>query len=62
VKETSFISIFDAGIYGWPWASANCFTKDLVINGKDVLVSSFGDIDRIQEQMSESKWPEDFKS
>jgi len=42
--------------------NGNCFTKDLVINGKDELVSSFGDIDRIREQMSDPKWLDDFKS
>jgi len=28
----------------------------------DELVSSFGDIDRIKEQMSDPKWLNDFKS
>ena len=42
--------------------NGNCFTKDLVINGRDELVSSFGDIDRIREQMSDPKWLDDFKS
>jgi hypothetical protein len=41
--------------------NGNCFTKDLVINGRDELVSSFGDTDRIREQMSDTKWLDDFK-
>jgi len=42
--------------------NGNCFTKDLVVNGRDELVSSFGDIDRIREQMSDPKWLDNFRS
>jgi len=40
----------------------NCFTKDLVKNGRDELVTSFGDVDRIREQMSKPEWLDDFKA
>jgi len=40
--------------------SGNCFTKDMVINGRDELVTSSGDIDRIRSQMSNPEWLDKF--
>jgi uncharacterized protein len=37
------------------------FTKDLIdSSGRDLLVSRFGDIERIMDQMSDPKWIDDF--
>ena len=38
------------------------FTKDLVENGRDTLVTALGDIVRIQKQMSDADWIDGFKA
>ena len=38
------------------------FTKDLADNNRDLLVSAFGDIDRIKQQLSDPKWLDNFKA
>ena len=42
--------------------SGNSFTKDLVIRGRDELVTSYGDLDRIKLQMSDPEWLDNFKA
>jgi patatin-like phospholipase/acyl hydrolase len=42
--------------------SGNCFTKDMVINGRDELVTSYGDVERIKLQMSNPEWLDKFTS
>jgi len=42
--------------------SANGFTKDMVINGRDELVTSYGDVERINLQMSSPEWLDKFKA
>jgi hypothetical protein len=40
----------------------NNFTEDLATNGRDLLVTTFGDIVRIQKQLSEADWLDSFKA
>jgi hypothetical protein len=40
--------------------SGNCFTRDMVINGRDELVTSYGDVERIKLQMSNPEWLDKF--
>ncbi|MBC7872942.1 MAG: patatin-like phospholipase family protein [Ferruginibacter sp.] len=43
--------------------SGNCFTKDLIdARGKDLLVTSFGDIERIRKQMKDPDWLDNFQA
>jgi hypothetical protein len=40
----------------------NNFTEDLATNGRDLLVTTFGDIVRIQKQLSEADWLDTYKA
>ena len=40
----------------------NKFTDDLANNNRDLLVTAFGDVIRIQKQMSSTEWLDNFKS
>jgi len=42
--------------------SGNGFTRDMVINGRDELVTSYGDVERIKSQMSNPEWLDKFVS
>ena len=41
--------------------SGNGFKSDLAVNNRDLLVTTSGDIARIQKQMSDAKWLDGFK-
>lgn len=43
-------------------AQGNNFTDDLATNGRDLLVTTFGDIVRIQKQLSAATWLDSFKA
>jgi uncharacterized protein len=40
----------------------NCFKNDLAENNRDILVTAFGDIVRIQKQLSAAQWLDNFKA
>ena len=40
----------------------NNFTEDLATNGRDLLVTTFGDIVRIQKQLSTADWLDSYKA
>ena len=42
--------------------SGNCFKNDLAVNNRDILVTALGDIARIQKQMSNPDWIDNFKA
>lgn len=42
--------------------SGNGFTKDLVVNGRDKLVTTQGDVERIREQMKDPDWLDKYKA
>ena len=42
--------------------SGNGFKKDLAENNRDILVTAFGDIIRIQKQLSNPDWIDAFKA
>ena len=42
--------------------SGNAFKKDLAENNRDILVTAFGDIIRIQKQLSNPGWIDSFKA
>ena len=42
--------------------SGNCFKSDLVKNGRDELVTTHGDVERIREQMKNPDWLDNYKA
>lgn len=42
--------------------SGNSFSKDMVLHGRDELVTSFGDVERIKLQMGDPEWLDRFKA
>jgi patatin-like phospholipase/acyl hydrolase len=38
------------------------YTKDLAINGRDILVTASGDVDRIKKQLSNPEWLDNFQA
>jgi uncharacterized protein len=42
--------------------SGNCFKNDLAFNNRDILVTELGDIARIQKQMGDPNWIDNFKA
>jgi uncharacterized protein len=63
VNKFELMKVIGESMVDYIMKNGNEFRKDLVNSkGKDELVTSFGDIDKIKKQMSNPKWLDKFAS
>jgi hypothetical protein len=60
VKKISLMTVIGEAMTDYVLEHGGAFTKDLQEDGRDLLVTRTGDIDRIKAQMSSTKWLDGF--
>ncbi len=62
VSKFDLMKIIGTQMAEYVMAKGDAFTRDLASNGRDELVTTFGDTARIRTQLSDAKWVDAFKA